>query len=856
MTVLLKLKTINGALADVVGAVTVSAGTLDFYETYRYPGVCYGAANIWVTTRRKTTANTRHVILRYNNTTLANELTETSLATQITGLGRTCIAERSNAAILVWETGKWMSVSLTGTPGTVYQVGYPELYPATKPFYTPTANQSLAVWMVNRTPTYRNYYLIELIDHSNGSNTGRVLMGPVARSAGAYYDFGVTDVSNQADVALDANSAVRESYAALTMAHDGDMDLYNINQAPKVRLGIDRLTTFDRITQRQSAKLGPALYVSGGEMRLWDGTQTSEPALQFAPRVIGASHDGTHDPGALSFGAYSYRSIAEWFDEHGQRHRSAPSGPRSVIIKPAGTWDAVTTFNPAVWVNYLGAAWLSVALPAWSGTPTYVIGDCVNRSSVDYRCILGHTNQQPPNATYWVVITNLNHKPGDVSDAAALAYWSSATPFEGTVNVVELTWAPLTRRDDVAIHLYRTLVNGTIYYRATPLADPPINGVTATYTDSEPDSSIASNEVLYTNTGILPFVPGPPCNYLITAMNRLVAAGLESPGQVMFSHEYVAGEPAEWSDLPSFIVTVPEPVTGLAVQDDAVYIFSRRGIWLVYGPGPDAQGNGTFTLPRQLPANVGCVDYRSIVTSDLGLMFLGEPGKWYLVPRGGGAPVFIGQPVRDTMALYPTVLSHALDPVNQTTAILVRDSGTGTTTLQYSWRTGQWTLDPTPGSQVLTCIGFGPPHGDDVNQTLLRSGTDIMNYQGSAYDEQGSGWLETRVQTGAIRPFGRTGYGHVYKVRCMGETVGACAFTLGYSLDGTSWTDRTWQLTAAGLLDLEVPVQRPLSTEFFVRCYDAVGTGSAKTAGVRPKAFSIEVVPRGGGPRLGADRRG
>lgn len=42
---------------------------------------------------------------------------------------------------------------------------------------------------------------------------------------------------------------------------------------------------------------------------------------------------------------------------------------------------------------------------AWSNATAYVIGDLVSRLGVNYYCILGHTNQQPPNATYWYPLT-------------------------------------------------------------------------------------------------------------------------------------------------------------------------------------------------------------------------------------------------------------------------------------------------------------------------------------------------------------------------------------------------------------------------------------------------------------------
>lgn len=42
----------------------------------------------------------------------------------------------------------------------------------------------------------------------------------------------------------------------------------------------------------------------------------------------------------------------------------------------------------------------------WLSAQAYQVGDCVSRSGVIYRCILDHTNQAPPNATYWTAETS------------------------------------------------------------------------------------------------------------------------------------------------------------------------------------------------------------------------------------------------------------------------------------------------------------------------------------------------------------------------------------------------------------------------------------------------------------------
>ncbi|MCC7304768.1 MAG: hypothetical protein IT558_00755 [Alphaproteobacteria bacterium] len=48
-----------------------------------------------------------------------------------------------------------------------------------------------------------------------------------------------------------------------------------------------------------------------------------------------------------------------------------------------------------------GATLLAGSPTAWSNATAYVVGDLASRLGVNYYCIAAHTNQQPPNATYW-----------------------------------------------------------------------------------------------------------------------------------------------------------------------------------------------------------------------------------------------------------------------------------------------------------------------------------------------------------------------------------------------------------------------------------------------------------------------
>src|SRR5438105_12084590 len=78
---------------------------------------------------------------------------------------------------------------------------------------------------------------------------------------------------------------------------------------------------------------------------------------------------------------------------------------RLALSKPAAA-DAVSAFQGTIGtsldtidsnlVRYTGA---------WSGATAYTIKDLVTLRGFVYSCILGHTNQTPPNVTYWDQLT-------------------------------------------------------------------------------------------------------------------------------------------------------------------------------------------------------------------------------------------------------------------------------------------------------------------------------------------------------------------------------------------------------------------------------------------------------------------
>jgi len=79
----------------------------------------------------------------------------------------------------------------------------------------------------------------------------------------------------------------------------------------------------------------------------------------------------------------------------------------SAILVYAIDWGA-NWLAPTVTI--VTSTWTIIGISTvatWSGATAYVIGDKVLSGGAIYRAILGHTNQVPPNATYWTVVDAL-----------------------------------------------------------------------------------------------------------------------------------------------------------------------------------------------------------------------------------------------------------------------------------------------------------------------------------------------------------------------------------------------------------------------------------------------------------------
>jgi len=148
----------------------------------------------------------------------------------------------------------------------------------------------------------------------------------------------------------------------------------------------------------------------------WKDDAAAVTALQGTTGATGPGYAATSTTSlAIGTGSKAFTTQAGLAYSAGARVRASSAADvadfmEGVVASYSGTTLTVTvdltggTGTDADWnINLAGEA-PSVWLGAWSGATAYVEGDAVSNGGSSYVCILGHTNQEPPNGTYWDVL--------------------------------------------------------------------------------------------------------------------------------------------------------------------------------------------------------------------------------------------------------------------------------------------------------------------------------------------------------------------------------------------------------------------------------------------------------------------
>ncbi len=416
--------------------------------------------------------------------------------------------------------------------------------------------------------------------------------------------------------------------------------------------------------------------------------------------------------------------------------------------------------------------------------------------------------------------------------------------------------------------IWRTLDNGTIYYRdnAHNEAMASFLGGSSSYTISSVDSAVAIKEVLYTQgerggaSGLLANDEPPPCRYMWAGNDRVIMAGLEDPSAYRFSKLIFPGEPLQFSNDDAFKGHVDAEATACACMDGIWYVFTADSIFAITGDGPDDTGAGFFAEPRRVSTVVGCVSHRSIVEVAEGLFFYARNGQMWLLPRGGGAPVFFGAPMRDTLTDLIIMGAQHVPDENIVAWLVTDTAATVNAVIVYDTRAGEWMYDYSAGAGVWS----SPRTTLDRYDGKLVIDGKIAESSAFTDDHTGSNGVAYYMQliTGDVRPFGPNGNGRVRKVMLLGEarSTGSIIAQILVSYDsGVSYTnDVSDVFVTTGVVGLTIQLDHllkyprghaPSGVYSNALRFQLLSRSNSATAGLEAFAFnalSLEVFPERG----------
>ncbi len=422
----------------------------------------------------------------------------------------------------------------------------------------------------------------------------------------------------------------------------------------------------------------------------------------------------------------------------------------------------------------------------------------------------------------WVDAYGRRHRsaPSAVHEITALGGGNNTVTFQLTTLAWSQRHGEVANESAARVVPYRTVSGGTTFYRESPPMRAQVANDSTTGqaqwvsgdSTSHTDANISSNEEIYVQGGAKQNDCAPSCIFMCESEDRLWLGGLWDGTIIQASKIRVPGEPIQFTDHASFQVVLPDVCTGLAYLDGAVVAFAEKAIYAVTGEGPADNGVGSFSSPRAICRDIGCVDYASILETCVGVLFKGERG-YYLLPRGLGRPVFIGGAIQrmtsQTGDAYTTVLGAAVYADSEThTARFLVSTGSADRVLVYDLDIAAedplmgWSYDTY--SDRLAAIGVWP-EGLALAKQDLSSLTHALYLDEStptyATDASNTEDITTALEAADLRPAGLAGWWQCSMVGAAMSRSDGGTLTMTVTTDGDSTTPSvstgSWSMTSS-----------------------------------------------------------
>lgn len=313
-------------------------------------------------------------------------------------------------------------------------------------------------------------------------------------------------------------------------------------------------------------------------------------------------------------------------------------------------------------------------------------------------------------------------------------------------------------RTNVSAVVYRTVASGTVFYRVSSLSSPTLSDPTTdtvSYLDNAADTTITSNQLLYTTGDVIENVQPNTSRLVESYRNRLCVAGQEDGNVIEYADSHVYGVPVEFKFGFTFRVSQGGGgITALASLDEKLIIFKENSIYVQVGQGPLPTGaQNDFQDPQLITSDVGCPFPQSIVASRDGIIF--KSNKGYYILNRSLQTQYVGQPVHGFNDLTPSggVLLPELDQVR-----IIHSDGV---CLVYNYLFNEWYTFT--NHEALSCVVW---QGSFV---MLKTSGEVWK-ESTDFLDAGS-YIQLRFKTPWIQSAQLQGAQRIYKFLFLGKYI-------------------------------------------------------------------------------------
>lgn len=373
------------------------------------------------------------------------------------------------------------------------------------------------------------------------------------------------------------------------------------------------------------------------------------------------------------------------------------------------------------------------------------------------------------------------------------------------------------------IEMYQTKPNQNVFYLVNRLYNDPTADVQTITLSAD---AVATGEIIYTQSGALPNEYPPSVTAFCVHDSRLFA--ISGDKSLWYTREL---ENDEDMPAPSSLFRISFSgefgnLNGLASMDSGLVISRKTRLHALTGQGPSKDGNGLYSYPVTLPAEVGFKTPNAYCNTPDGILFQTTSGM-YLIDRNFTATSIPG--IDDTIAGKGMTGAIALDD----RPFAVFSDSIGQTAFVYDWEMGMWFM------WIGGNLEFRAVSVTKCNAKLafLKADGTVNQEVTGTWADNGSAYL-TQISTPFIQVGDIFSNPRIYNVQLLLRCTSSFTLSAALSYDAETALDptRTLAMTSSSRGVFKIPVvnRRAQSIKILLTDFHTV-------EGYRITGFGLEV---------------